>query len=295
MKSSTNMSIAFLLNLSFAIIEFIYGLKFNSNAILSDAIHDAGDALAIGFSTLLEYLSNQPSNHRFTFGYKRLSLAGALCTSLILVFGSIFVIIRSFPRLLHPEPVNYDGMLILAILAIIMNYTAQRLLSKGQTHNEEILSLHFLEDTLGWAGIIVISFIIKYTSWYVLDPLFSLGISSFILTKAVPKLFETLRLFFEGVPASCNLSEIKEKLHTIDEIDQILQFNIWSLDGLENMASLHIVLKEDRHAASVKDKIYHHLNESNIHHATIQFDENAHEHKAHTKEITQTHHHHHHH
>ena len=124
MKSNINTLIAFILNLSFAILEFIYGGIFNSSAILADAVHDTGDAVAIGIAAFLENFSNRKEDHQFSLGYKRFSLLGAMITALILIVGSFFVTLKNIPKLIHPEPVNYNGMLILGIIAIIINFIA---------------------------------------------------------------------------------------------------------------------------------------------------------------------------
>ena len=144
MKSSKNVWIAFLLNFSFAIIEFIFGALFNSSAVLADAVHDTGDALAIGLSAFFEKISNRRDDKKYTLGYKRYSLLGAMLTSTILIVGSILILVENVPKLFAPERVNYDGMLILGIFAIVINFAASRVVSHGRTQNESILSLHFL-------------------------------------------------------------------------------------------------------------------------------------------------------
>ena len=154
MKSSQKMMIAFLLNLSFAIIEVIFGLAFNSSAVLADAVHDTGDALAIGLSTLLEKISNKKEDSRYTLGYKRYSLLGAILTSIILITGSLLVLWENVPKVFAPEPVDYNGMLVLGIVAILVNLAASKVVSHGHSHNESILSLHFLEDILGWLAVL---------------------------------------------------------------------------------------------------------------------------------------------
>ena len=176
MKSSKNMTIAFLLNFSFAILEFIFGFMFNSSAVLADAVHDTGDAMAIGLSTLFEKISNKKEDKKYTLGYKRYSLLGALLTSVILLVGSTLVIIENVPKVFAPEKVNYDGMLVLGIFAIIVNLAASKVVGHGHghSHNESILSLHFLEDILGWVAVILVSIVLRFTDWYVLDPLLSL-------------------------------------------------------------------------------------------------------------------------
>ena len=163
MKSSKNMTIAFLLNFSFAILEFIFGFMFNSSAVLADAVHDTGDAMAIGLSTLFEKISNKKEDKKYTLGYKRYSLLGALLTSVILLVGSTLVIIENVPKVFSPEKVNYDGMLVLGIFAIIVNLAASKVVGHGHghSHNESILSLHFLEDILGWVAVILVSIVLR--------------------------------------------------------------------------------------------------------------------------------------
>ena len=192
--------LAFLLNFSFAIIEFIFGGLFASSAILADAVHDLGDALAIGISAFLESISNRKEDSRYTLGYKRFSLLGAILTAVILITGSTLVILENISKFIEPQVVDHEGMLWLGVIAIAINLMASLIVRKGQTKNESFLSLHFLEDTLGWLAVIVVAIILRYTDWYFLDPLLSLVISFFILSKALPRFWSTLKIFLVKKP-----------------------------------------------------------------------------------------------
>ncbi len=127
MSSSKNTFIAFLLNLSFSIIEFIFGWLFGSSAILADAVHDLGDALAIGSSAIMQTYANKPADRVYPFGYKRWNILVALLTSSILIIGSSLILVENIPNLFHPQPVNQDGMLVLGIIAVIINFLASRI------------------------------------------------------------------------------------------------------------------------------------------------------------------------
>ena len=94
MSSKTSIWLAFFLNLSYAIVEFIAGGIFGSSAVLADSVHDLGDAIAIGISALLETISNREEDRHYTLGYKRFSLLGALVTAVILITGSILSLIH---------------------------------------------------------------------------------------------------------------------------------------------------------------------------------------------------------
>lgn len=279
MKSSRNMTIAFLLNFSFAIIEFIFGLLFNSSAVLADAVHDTGDALAIGLSTLFEKISTKKEDREYTLGYKRYSLLGAMLTSVILLVGSTMVIVENIPKLFAPEKVNYDGMLVLGIVAIVVNTAASRVVSHGHSHNESILSLHFLEDILGWIAVIVVSLILRFTDWYFLDPLLSLFIAGFILSQALPKFWENIQIFLDHVPSDVDLSQLYQEIAALENVRAITQLNVWTTDGLEKFAMLHICLENPNLLAETQDTLRRKLHAYGIAKVTIQTDESLQEHQ----------------
>lgn len=279
MKSSRNMTIAFLLNFSFAIIEFIFGLLFNSSAVLADAVHDTGDALAIGLSTLFEKISTKKEDREYTLGYKRYSLLGAMLTSVILLVGSTLVIVENIPKLFAPEKVNYDGMLVLGIVAIVVNTAASRVVSHGHSHNESILSLHFLEDILGWIAVIVVSLILRFTDWYFLDPLLSLFIAGFILSQALPKFWENIQIFLDHVPNDVDLSQLYQEIAALENVRAITQLNVWTTDGLEKFAMLHICLVNPNLLAETQDTLRQKLHTYGIAKVTIQTDESLQEHQ----------------
>jgi len=273
------MTIAFLLNFSFAIIEFIFGLLFHSSAVLADAIHDTGDALAIGLSTLFEKISTKKEDREYTLGYKRYSLLGALLTSVILLVGSTLVIVENVPKLFAPEKVNYDGMLILGIVAIAVNTAASRVVSHGHSHNESILSLHFLEDILGWLAVVGVSIILRFTDWYFLDPLLSLVIAGFILSKALPKFWENIQIFLDHVPSDVDLSQLYQEIAVLENVRAITQLNVWTTDGLEKYAMLHICLENPNLLAETQAVLRQKLLAYGIAKVTIQTDESLQEHQ----------------
>ena len=294
--------LAFLLNFSFAIIEFIFGGLFGSSAILADAVHDLGDALAIGISAFLESISNREEDSRYTLGYKRFSLLGAILTAVILITGSTLVILENISKFIEPQPVDHEGMLWLGIIAIAINLMASLIVRKGQTKNESILSLHFLEDTLGWLAVIVVAIILRYTDWYFLDPLLSLGISAFILSQALPRFWSTLKIFLDAVPEGVDIKQVKNDLEQLDNVASINQLNLWTMDGLEKNAIVHVCLKRMEQMEVCKEAIRALLKERGFQNVTIEVDEDLATHRAHKRNIEELeasqgheHHHHHHH
>jgi len=300
MSSKFAVWLAFVLNFSFAIIEFIFGGLFGSSAILADAVHDLGDALAIGISAFLESISNREEDSHYTLGYKRFSLLGAILTAVILITGSSLVILENISKLIEPQPVDHEGMLWLGVIAIAINLTASLIVRKGQTKNESILSLHFLEDTLGWLAVIVVAIILRYTDWYFLDPLLSLLISAFILSKALPRFWSTLKIFLDAVPEGVDIQKIKSDLEQLDHVTSINQLNLWTMDGLEKNAIVHVCLEHVKHMEVCKEAIRTLLKDCGFQNVTIEVDEDLATHRAHKRnieelEVSQSHGHNHHH
>lgn len=285
MKAKYTVWLAFFLNLTYAIVEFIAGGVFGSSAVLADSVHDLGDAIAIGISAFLESISNRKEDSHYTLGYKRFSLLGAMVTAVILMTGSVLVILENIAKIFHPQPVNDEGILWLGIIAIIINVLASLVIHKGQTKNESILSLHFLEDTLGWVAVILMAIVLRFTDWYILDPLLSLAISFFILSKALPRFWSTLKIFLDAVPEGVDIQKIKTDLAELDHVASINQLNLWTMDGLEKNAIVHVCLKEMEHMETCKESIRIFLKDCGFQNITIEVDADLESHQAHKRKV----------
>lgn len=285
MKTKYTVWVAFFLNLSYAIVEFIAGGIFGSSAVLADSVHDLGDAIAIGISALLETISNREEDRHYTLGYKRFSLLGALVTAVILITGSILVILENIAKIFHPQSVNDEGIFWLGIIAITINVLASLVIRKGQTKNESILSLHFLEDTLGWVAVILMAIVLRFTDWYILDPLLSIAISFFVLSKALPRFWSTLKIFLDAVPEGVDIQKIKTDLAELDHVASINQLNLWTMDGLEKNAIVHVCLKEMEHMETCKESIRIFLKDCGFQNITIEVDVDLESHQAHKRKV----------
>lgn len=300
MTAKKSIWLAFFLNLSYAIVEFIAGGLFGSSAVLADSVHDMGDAIAIGVSAFLETISNREEDSHYTLGYKRFSLLGAMVTAVILMTGSVLVILGNITKLFHPQAVNDEGILWLGIIAISVNVIASLVVRKGKTKNESILSLHFLEDTLGWVAVILMAIVLRFTDWYILDPLLSLVISIFILSKAIPRFWSTLKIFLDAVPEGVDIKQVKSDLEQLDHVASLNQLNLWTMDGLEKNAIVHVCLKEIEQMELCKESIRSKLKDCGFQNITIEIDADLASHQTHKRnmeelEAVQNHGHEHHH
>jgi len=294
MKVEKNILIAFILNITFSLFEFFGGLFTNSVAILSDSIHDLGDAISIGISYFLEKKSKKKADKNYTYGYIRYSVLGGVITTSILLVGSILVIISAVKRIFHPVEVNYSGMIIFAIVGVILNFIAAYVTREGDSINQKSVNLHMLEDVLGWIVVLVGAIIMNFTNIKVLDSIMSIGVALFILINSLNNLKKVVDIFLEKTPDDINIDELKKQLLKIDNVEDIHHIHVWSIDGYNNYATMHIVV-DQKNVSLVKKKIREELLEHNICHAILETeDEACDDLECHVSLDTNNHHHHHH-
>ncbi len=298
MKAERNIFIAFMLNLAFSIFEFVGGMLTGSIAILSDAMHDIGDAASIGIAYFLEKKSRRQPDEKYTYGYARYSVLGGVITTLILLTGSAAVIYNAVYRFIHPVAIHYNGMLIIAVIGVCVNGVAALVTRKGESVNRKAVNLHMLEDVLGWAAVLVGSVVIRFTGWVIIDPIMSIAVALFIFANAAKHLKAVIDLFLEKTPQGIDVKEIREQLCTIEGVTDAHHIHIWSMDGQRNYATMHIVTDAEGH--SIKEAVREKLSACGIGHATLEFekeDECCHEKhcRVHFSEECGHHHHHHHH
>lgn len=293
MKTEKNILIAFLLNISFAIFEFFGGLFTNSVAILSDSIHDLGDAISIGISYFMERKSKKPGNNHYTYGYVRYSVLGGVITTTILLVGSILVIVSAVKRCIHPVDVNYSGMILFAIVGVLLNFIAAYVTKDGESINQKSVNLHMLEDVLGWVVVLIGAIIMNFTDIRLLDPIMSIGVAIFILIHSIKNLKKVLDLFLEKTPEDIDIDELKKHLLKIEGVEDIHHIHVWSMDGVNNYATMHIVSKA-KDMAIIKKEIREELLEHNVCHAILETEEEAcDDQECHVELKEHSHHHHH--
>lgn len=274
-QSSKNLKIAFFLNLGFTIFEFIGGLYVNSIAIVSDAVHDLGDSLSLGTSWYLQHKSKQEADDRFTYGYKRFSLLGALINSVVLLLGSTYVLYEGIKRIIEPELSDAKGMIVFAIIGVIVNGYGAWKVSKGKSMNEKMVSLHLLEDVLGWLAVLVVAIILYFYENPYLDPALSICITLYILFNVVKRLKETLFIFLQGVPKEVDLKTIKNRILNINNVASLHHTHVWSQEGENHIFTTHLRLKsldQPNQLLEVKREVKKILKEYNFHHITIEIE-----------------------
>ena len=247
MKTERKIFIAFGLNLFFAVLEFVGGIITGSVAIAADALHDFVDAASIGISFLLERKSRQKPDDAYTYGYGRFSALGSLLTTGFLILGSVLIVGNAVLRIFRPVPIDYNGMLLFAVVGVCVNLGAAFVTREGDSLNQKAVNLHMLEDVLGWLAVLVGAVVMRLADLPIVDPILSVLVSGFILVSAVGNLRQTLGVFLEKVPENLHLNEIRAALEEIDGVISLHHLHIWSLDGQNHCATVHLVTDGEAH------------------------------------------------
>lgn len=266
---------AFFLNLGFTLLEIFGGLWANSVAILSDAVHDLGDSFSLGLAWYLDRVSRQEEDQRFSYGYRRFSLLGALANAIILTGGSAFVLSRAVPRLLNPEGAVAPRMILFAVIGIVVNGAAALNLRENRSLNARVISWHLMEDVLGWAAVLVVAVVLLFIDLPILDPILSIMITVYILYNVVINLKETISVFLQSVPSEIDVAEIQKKINALQGVVSSHHTHVWSLDGEHHVLSTHVNIGEqaDREQASrIKEQVKELLQSYQIGHLTIEIE-----------------------
>lgn len=295
MKTEKNILIAFILNIAFSIFELIGGLFTGSIAILSDSLHDIGDALSIGISYFLEKKSKKEADDKYTYGYIRYSVLGSIITTVILLVGSTFVIYESIIRFFNPVQVSYNGMIIFAVFGVIVNTIATYVTHDGDSLNQKSVNLHMLEDVLGWIVVLIGAILMRFTNISYIDSILSIIVAMFIFVSAFSNMKQIVNLFLEKAPDNVDVEHIKKHILEIKGVEGVHHIHVRSIDGVNNFATLHVVVNKYSH--DIKVRIKEELVEHNVTHSTVELElvnEECFDKSCHLNSQVIEHHHHHH-
>jgi len=267
--------LAFGLNFTFAIVEIIGGIYTNSMAVISDAIHDLGDSVALLSAYFLEKLSLKNPDKKFTYGYRRFSVLSAIINSMILLFGAIFVVKESIERISSPEPIKPEGVIVLALLGIAVNGFAAYKLSKNEGINQKVVMYHLLEDIFGWVAVLFVSIILLFKPWYVLDSILSIIISLVILKGVYGNFKQGVGIFLQKFPENIKLDEMIKSIKNISGVSDVHFVQGWSLDGLSHAMNFHVAVSPEmtvRDLDKLKLVIRDILKENGILNSSLEFE-----------------------
>jgi cobalt-zinc-cadmium efflux system protein len=272
-KAGENLAFVFFMNLAFNIIVIVGGLATNSMAILADCIHDMADTISIAIAWILEHVSQRDSNDNYSYGYQRFSILGAVITSVFVIILAFVILSEAIPRLFAPEGVDAGGMLLIAIVGIIFKSISVYRLHGGETFNEKAILFHQLGDVFEWVAILVLSAVLIFWKGApYLDPFVSIGIALWLIFNLGRNLYKAIEVLLQKTPDYFDVEEFKGKILSIDGVNAIDDFHIWSLDGIDSVMTLKVNVDFGKDVGEIKREIYEISNQYHVVDTTIELD-----------------------
>ena len=236
-----------LINFFFSIFELVGGLFTGSAAILSDAVHDMGDAISLGFSIYFSKKAHHGPDKKYTYGYSRFSILGVFVTTVILIVGAVFMIYLSVLRILEPTSIDLYTMLILSVIGLVINMFATFRTENGRFNvikaiEQKSVNGILFEDVVGWIIVLIGTVVMIGTGWVWLDPVMSILISVYLISTSFTSFKKVLELFLEKVPAGESVDVVKYQVLAIPHVKGVHSIHLWSMDGEKLCATMHVVV-----------------------------------------------------
>ncbi|HDQ99501.1 MAG TPA: cation transporter [candidate division WOR-3 bacterium] len=245
-RQGRSLLLAIALNLGFAVAELIFGLIANSLVLVADAVHDAGDAVALGLSWFGLRMSRRRPNARRTFGYRKVRILTAFINALFLFGVTAFIVRAAIARMMNPEPVQSTVLIVMAVVGLFVNGAAVLLLRRDRRSlNIRAALWHMLEDFLGWVAVLTGGIVIRLTGWYIIDQILSLVVSAFVLRGAWSVFREATSILIDSTPKDLDFAAVRERILSFDpDITGIHDLHIWTLGEEERALSAHLVVPD---------------------------------------------------
>lgn len=280
-ERKSNLLLVTVLNFIITLAEVAGGLISNSLSLLSDAIHNFGDTLAILLAFVASKIGNRGATEKKTFGYKRAEILAALLNSMVLVVITIFLFVEAYKRFLSPEPVKGRIMFAVAVVGLLGNLFSILLLrhNTGKNLNIRAAYLHLLGDTISSVAVIAGSLLIYFYNIFWIDPVVTVLIGVYILKEAFAVLKETVDILMQGTPASIDITEVVKAMEQFGQISNVHHVHTWKLDDKQIHFECHVDLDKNL-LASDADLLRLEIEEMlkkkfRISHVTIQFEYNC--------------------
>ena len=276
--NGARLAVALALTLTFLVAEVVAGVLFNSLALLSDAAHMFTDAAALAIALAAIKIGARKPDDRRSFGYRRFEILAAAFNAVLLFGVAIYVLIEGVKRIIDPEPVQSGGMLVVAVLGLVINLVAMRLLSAGRDKSLNVKGayLEVWADMLGSIGVIVGALVIKFTGWRFVDPIVAIGIGLWVLPRTWILLKSTTQILLEGAPSGVDLAQVRETMAQTPGVASVHDLHVWVSGADLPSCSAHIVLEQDADFETVRQAVAKRLEgDFDLHHVTLQTERSA--------------------
>ena len=265
------------LNLSYLIIELVYGLKVNSMSLVADAGHNLSDVLGLLLAWGASYLATTATNNTRTYGLRKSTILAALFNAIILLIAVGAISIEAIRKIINPQPTGGTTMMIVAGFGIVVNALTALTFMKGRKSDINIKGafLHMASDAGVSFGVVAAGFLINITGFYLLDPVISIVIVIVILIGTWGLLRDSFKLSMDAVPKNINYNEVQEYLESLEGVKEVHDLHIWAMSTTETALTAHMIMPEEQKEERFLEKVCLQLyNNFKIEHSTIQIEKN---------------------
>jgi cobalt-zinc-cadmium efflux system protein len=262
---------------AFVVVELVAGIRAQSLALISDAGHNATDALALLLAWFAVFIQYKPADESRTFGYHRAGVLAAFVNAIALIGLTGWMVYESVRRLMIPETVDESVMMWVAAGGILLNGGIMLGLRCSGNNDINIRGafLHMLGDLLGVTAILAGALVIRATGWTQIDPSLSILISLLIVWTAWNITRESLNILLEGLPKGLELKQVVLAIRAIDGVLDVHDLHIWSLGSNSHALSCHVLIADMPPSQSdhILHRVKHVLGDRfHVHHTTVQFE-----------------------
>lgn len=280
-QTNRSLLLATFLNALITIVEIAGGILSNSFALLSDALHNFSDTIAVFLAYIANKISQRKPTIQKTFGFRRVEILAAMLNGIVLIVICIFIFIEAWHRLKNPEPINGLIMTIVAIIGLIANFIAMAFLQPHKNNNLNVKAayLHLIGDTLSSVVVVIGGIVIYWFHILWLDPVLTFIIGLYILKETWDIIKQAYLILLQATPPELDLDLLKTELEALPEVENIHHVHAWKLNDSRIHFECHIDLKQD-FLVSETEKILFKIkdllkDEFSIEHTTIQFEYNC--------------------
>lgn len=272
-KAGENLAFVFFMNLAFNIIVVVGAFATNSMAILADFIHDLSDTISIALAWFLEHVAQKDATDKYSYGYQRFSILGAVIISVFVILMAFVILSEAIPRLFAPQEVDAEGMLIIAVIGLVFKSVSVYRLHRGETFNERAIFLHQLGDIFEWLAILILSLVLLFWDGAsYLDPFVSIAIALWLIFSLGRNLYKSAEVLLQKTPDYFDVNGFKSQILNIEGVNNIDDFHIWSLDGIDSVMTLKVNVDFSRNPDEIKKEIYRISNRYHVVDITVEFE-----------------------
>lgn len=245
--SGKNIGITILLNIIITIAQMIGGAISGSVALLTDALHNFSDVIALLLSYFTNRLAKRKSTLKQTFGYKRAEILSAFINSATLIFIAIYLIIEAIDRFYNPQEVLSDLVIYFALGSIVINFVSVLLLSKDAKENMNMKSayLHLLTDVMTSVAVMIGGILMKYFEIYWIDGVLSILIAIYLIYSSYKILWASIKILMQFTPEEVDVEKISDEIKSLDQIKNVHHVHFWQLNDKQLFFEAHIDLEQD--------------------------------------------------